>query len=172
MTTRNRKLLGLLLTLASTQLAVMCEEDSAGDPGAAPASFLCAPANVYKGPGEVFNIAMQFKTTGEVQAVELDVKWDPVHIKYLSSAPHADFDDDGQFFAPLIVDELDGSLRGIRDSRHGASSATGKKGVIALQFRVESSTPSKIVATGRVANKQGVQSAKLTATCYVSAGQI
>jgi hypothetical protein len=163
---------GLMLALALTQLGGMCDPTPGADPGAAPATFLCTPTNVYEGPGETFDIAVKFDTTANVQAVELDIEWDPASVKYLSSSPHPDFDDDGQFFTPAILDEVDGSLRGIRDARHGVSTVSGRKGVIALQFRVETSTPSTIVATGRVANEQGVQSESLVATCYISAGQI
>ena len=163
---------GLLLALTMTQLGGVCDPTPGGDPGAAPATFLCTPSNVDEGPGEIFDIAVKFDTTANVQAVELDIEWDPANVKYLSSGPHPDFDDDGQFFTPAILDEVDGSLRGIRDVRHGVSTVSGNKGVITLQFRVETSTASTIVATGRVANEQGIQSESLIATCYISPGPL
>ncbi len=168
----DKRLVGLLFALVATQIGGVCDGTPMPDPGAAAATLKCAPTNVYKAPGATFTIALQFDTAAQVQAVDLDVKYDPAHIKFLSIGPHPEFDDDGQLFPSVVVDESAGKIRDIRDSRHGPTSLSGKKKVASIQFRVETSQPSTIVATGQVADPQGVRSAGLTATCYVSAGQI
>lgn len=169
--TFDRKFVFLLFALLFTQIGSVCDGTPAADPGAAPAGFVCTPSNVYVGPGGVFNVAVKFNTAGSVQAMNLDVKWDPVRLTFLSISPHPDFDDDGHFFSPVIVDAAAGRVHGVRDSRHGANALTGKKGIVSMQFRAETSQPSSIVTTGQLSNPQGVLSAGLTATCYVSPGQ-
>ncbi len=166
---RFHKRVCLLLAVALLQIGGLCETQGGKNLGIGSAKLLSASPTYYVDTSENLNVVFRVDTLSTLQAVDIDLSWDPAMLSFVSLTPNPDFDDDGQFFGSYTVDAVSGTITDIRDSLHSASSFPGSSEVMTLVLRAEAPGTSQIIATGRAADSDGRQSGEMTGIASVVA---
>lgn len=89
-----------------------------------------------------------------VQAVDLQLSWDPAAISLTQVVPHADFDDDGALALPVEIDAQAGVATAIVDFRHGPA-VQGPVRVATVYFEAPNGAPGTLSVDGEIADPAG-----------------
>ena len=115
---------GARLLMALVAFGLCAPQCGSGGGGGTPtATVILNPTTVDVSPGALFVVDLEILPAPyDVQAYDISIQSDPAIALPLILLPHADFDDDGNFF--IAPQYSPGNVQGIIDLRHGAPVST------------------------------------------------